>query len=245
VAISYLGLNSEPGGGKALGENWDHKAVVWLTLLQLLCGAMGVSAQPKISRWEPEIAAFERADQTNPPPQESVLFIGSSAIRKWTTLAKDFPGISVINRGFGGSQIADSTAFASRIIFPYHPRLIVLYAGDNDLAAGKSSADIVAEYKDFVRTVHAQLPETPIAFISIKPSPSRWRLKEKIVETNRQIAALRDDRLLFINIYPAMLNADGQPKKELFLADGLHPNKKGYQVWAAVIRPYLEIPANK
>src|ERR1700722_7316573 len=129
---------------------------------------------PQRAVWEPEIHAFEMHDQTNPPPQNAVLFVGSSTIRKWTTLAKDFPGVQVINRGFGGSRIADSTALAERIIFPYEPRTIVFYAGDNDLAEGRTPEQVAADYQAFVQTVRARLPETRIAFISIKPSPIRW-----------------------------------------------------------------------
>jgi len=154
-------------------------------------------------------------------------------------MAQDFPGKPVINRGFGGSEIADSTAFASRIIFPYRPRMIVLYAGDNDLASGKSPEKVVSDYRTFVRTVREKLPETSIAFVAIKPCPSRWRLKNEINAVNRQIAAIQEKRLLFIDIYPHMLSPDGNPRAELFMPDGLHPNAKAYQLWAALIKPYL------
>ncbi len=201
-----------------------------------------LSAQTKTntSKWEAEILAFEKSDLTNPPPKGAILFVGSSSIRKWTTLVKDFPGKTVINRGFGGSEIADSTAFAERIIFPYEPKMIVLYAGDNDLAAGKSVKQVVADYHDFVQKVHARLPETRIAFISIKPCPSRWRLKDKVLAVNRQIAAMKGNRLVFIDVYPSMLDADGKPQADLFLSDGLHPSPKCYQLWASLIKPWLE-----
>jgi lysophospholipase L1-like esterase len=189
--------------------------------------------------WEPEIRAFEKKDQLQPPPQNAVLFVGSSSIRKWTTLAADFPGVTLINRGFGGSQIDDSTAFASRIIIPYHPRLIVFYAGDNDLAAGKSPSEVFGEYTNFVTVVHAQLSQTRIIFISIKPSLDRWKLRDKIMETNHRIAALREPYLSFVDIYPSMLGPDGTPEKDLFLSDGLHPSEKCYRLWASLIRPYL------
>ena len=189
--------------------------------------------------WEPEIRAFEKKDQTQPPPQNAILFVGSSSIRKWTTLADDFPGVTLINRGFGGSQIDDSTAFASRIIIPYHPRLVVFYVGDNDLAAGKSPVQVFGEYTNFVTVVHAQLPQTRIIFISIKPSLDRWKLRDKIMETNHRIATLHEPYLSFVDIYPSMLGPDGTPEKDLFLADGLHPSKKCYRLWASLIRPYL------
>ncbi len=127
-------------------------------LLALSCGSLEATAQTNrnTSQYEKEIKAFEASDRTNPPPQNAILFLGSSSIRKWTTLAQDFPGKPVINRGFGGSQIPDSTALAERIIFPYSPRLIVFYAGDNDLAAGRNSEQVVADYRAFVEKIHAQ-----------------------------------------------------------------------------------------
>ena len=186
----------------------------WLAGLCLVSSAGNLPAA--VSQWEPEIRAFENRDRTNPPPQDAVLFLGSSSIRKWSALAKDFPGVRVINRGFGGSEIHDSTEFAGRIVFPYHPRIIVFYAGDNDLAAGKSPDQVVAEYTNFIATIHAQLPATRIVFLSIKAS---W--------------------LSYVDIYSLMLGADGKPRKDLFLKDGLHPNEKAYRLWAAKIRPLL------
>ena len=116
----------------------------------------------------------------------------------------------------------------------------MLYGGDNDLAAGRTSDEVFAEYTNFVNVVHSQLPKTRIIFISIKPSPSRWKkIKDKVIETNRQIAAIKDDHLVFVDVYSHMLDADGNPQKDLFLSDGLHPNEKAYVMWASLIRPYL------
>lgn len=214
--------------------------IILTALLAGLCLAASAGNLPAaVAQWEPEIRAFENRDRTNPPPQDAVLFLGSSSIRKWSALAKDFPGMRVINRGFGGSQIDDSTAFASRIVFPYHPRIIVFYAGDNDLAAGKSPDQVVAEYTNFVATIHAQLPATRIVFLSIKASPARWNLNEKMAETNRRIAAMKESWLAYVDVDSLMLGADGKPRKDLFLKDGLHPNEKAYRLWAAKIRPLL------
>src|SRR5436189_1237529 len=142
---------------------WFLKRDLWLVILLFGLADLTAQSQTNFSRWEAEIAAFEASDRTNPPPRNSILFIGSSSFRLWKTLAQDFSDKPVINRGFGGSEIADSTALASRIIFPYHPRMIVLYAGDNDLAGGKSPQRVVSDYRAFVRTIRAQLPETRIA----------------------------------------------------------------------------------
>jgi lysophospholipase L1-like esterase len=208
--------------------------------LSLTCTHLPAQTNRDTSQWEREIQAFEASDRTNPPPQNAILFVGSSSIRKWTNLAHDFPDKRVINRGFGGSQIADSTALAERIIFPYHPRLIVFYAGDNDLAAGRSVEQVVADYRAFVEKIQAHLPNTPIAYISIKPSPSRWQLREKMVTANAQIKAMSNDILKFIDVYSPMLGADGKPRPELFLADNLHPSAKCYQLWTELIDPYLK-----
>jgi lysophospholipase L1-like esterase len=217
------------------------RMILGLGLATILFGLVELDAlaQSGSARWEPEIHAFEASDRTNPPPQHAILFTGSSSVRFWKSLSQDFPGKLVINRGFGGSEIADSTAFAPRIIFPYQPRIIVLYAGDNDLAAGKTPDQVVADYRRFVSTVHEHLPQTRIAFISIKPSPSRWRLKDRIIEANRRIADMKEPYLVFIDIFPQMLGPGGNPRQDLFKPDGLHPNAKAYRLWAKSIAPYL------
>ena len=196
--------------------------------------------QAKVSKWEKEITAFEASDKTNMPPKGAILFVGSSSIRKWTTLAQDFPGKTVINRGFGGSEIADSTALADRIIFPYEPKIIVFYAGDNDLAAGKSPEKVFNDFQAFLKKVHERLPETRVEYISIKPCPLRWKLKDKVMTVNEKIAALKDNKLTFIDVYPAMLGDDGKPRPELFLSDGLHPSATCYQLWTKLIAPHLD-----
>ncbi|HEY1787084.1 MAG TPA: GDSL-type esterase/lipase family protein [Verrucomicrobiae bacterium] len=215
--------------------------ILFLLVAAVVSVSSGVHAQipPQKAIWEPEIRAFEKRDSIQPPTQNAVLFIGSSSVRKWTAITEDFPGIQVIDRGFGGSQIEDSTSFAERIIFPYHPRIIVLYAGDNDLAAGKSPAAVVAEYTNFVGVVHERLPQTRILFVSIKPSIARWNLENEIVETNHRIAAFHGENLSFVDVYSPMLTSDGKPRKDLLLADGLHPDEKCYRLWASLIRPYL------
>jgi len=192
--------------------------------------------------FEKEIAAFEAADQTQPPPKDAVLFIGSSTFRIWKSLPADFPGLAVINRGFGGSQIADSTRYADRIVVPYHPRRIVMYAGDNDLAAGKTAEQVLEEFKDFVTKVRASLPDVPISYISIKPSIARWKLIERIKQANSLIGqfATSEKNIDFIDIFPVMLGNDGKPRKELFRPDGLHMNADGYALWIPILRPRIE-----
>ena len=219
-----------------------------LLVIALAAGA-GLAGQtlraqnkPDSSKWESEIKAFEAADKTNPPPHDAALFIGSSSIRQWKTLAEDFQEYKVINRGFGGSQIIDSVAFADRIVIPYKPRMILLYAGDNDIAGGKSPEQVLADFKAFTRKVRPRLSETKLAFISIKPSPSRWEFAEKIKAANRLIEDFckQDERLIYIDVFNPMLGADGKPRPELFVEDMLHLNHKGYALWTAMIKPRLK-----
>jgi len=192
-------------------------------------------------RWESSIARFEALDANSPPPEGAVLFIGSSSIVGWD-LAKSFPGLPVINRGFGGSHLADSVRYAERIVLPYRPKTVVLYAGDNDLAAGKSPEQVWEDYKAFVNKVHAALPQTKIIYIGIKPSIARWKLIDNIRKANRLIAetAAADQRLVFVDVEKPMLAPDGKPRQELFKADGLHLNQAGYKLWSDLLRPHLE-----
>ena len=200
-----------------------------------------IAADHDSSRWEKYIARFEVTDKKKMPKPGGVLFIGSSSIRMWKTLKQDFSGFSVINRGFGGSQIADSTHFAERILHPYKPRQIVLYAGDNDVNAGKSPETVLADFQQFVKTVHAKLPEARISFIAIKPSLSRWKLSEKMVKANALVSSdcAKSKRLDYIDIWQPMLGDDGKPMPNLFLRDGLHLNAKGYALWTSLVKPLL------
>ena len=192
------------------------------------------------SRWEKTIQAFERRDVENPPPKGEILFIGSSSIRLWKT-SEDFPEFTIINRGFGGSQTADSVEFANRIAIPYAPRLVVLYAGDNDISSGKSPEQVLEDTKTFFAVLHEALPDTRIVYVAIKPSLARWRLVEKMRAANALIRAHceTDARLEFVDIDTPMLGDDGKPREELFIQDGLHLSREGYDLWNSIIRPYL------
>jgi lysophospholipase L1-like esterase len=214
--------------------------IVWV-IVALACVATGAPAEHNFARWESAIAAYEQQDRDKPPSQGALLFIGSSTVRRWTTLAQDFPGQRVINRGFGGSEIVDATHFAERILFPYAPRMVFLRAGGNDLWAGKSPEQVFADYKEFVATVHGKLPQTEIVFISLSPSIARWKQadKEKAVNTMVEEYIRRTPHLKYIDTYSLPLGADGQPRPELFVADKLHFNAEGYKLLAESVRPYL------
>ena len=199
------------------------------------------NAVHNFARWEKEIAAFERTDATNPPPKGAYVFIGSSTIARWKTLVQDLPGLPVVNRGFGGSEIVDSTHFAPRVIFPCAPKVVVLRAGGNDLFAGKSVEQVFADYQEFVAVVHAKLPETKIIFLSLSPSLARWTQHEKEKAVNALIADFTKDKsfLQYIDTYDVPLRADGTPRVELFVADKLHFNADGYKLFAERVRPLL------
>lgn len=193
------------------------------------------------TRFEAEIRAFEVADRAAPPAAGGILFVGSSSIRMWPDLTREFPGHPVLNRGFGGSTLAEVTHYAPRVIFPYSPRQVVLYAGDNDLASGMTPAEVVADYRRLVSLVRRELPSVRIAYISIKPSPSRWHLVDAYREANRLIAAevARDPAQTFVDVFTPMLGASGRPRPELFLGDSLHMTRAGYDLWRARVEPVL------
>ena len=169
------------------------------------------------------------------------MFVGSSSIRMWPDVGADFPGSSALNRGFGGSTLADVVYFAPRIVLPYKPRLIVLYAGDNDLSEGHTPAQVLADYRAFAALVHRALPETRLVFVSIKPSPSRWTLADSMRKANALIAAdiARDARATFVNVFPAMVGANGHPRPELFVDDSLHMTAAGYALWRELLGPVV------
>ena len=193
------------------------------------------------TKWEKEVAAYEAADRQNPPPKEGILFIGSSTIRLWKTLADDFPGHKVINRGFGGTEIVDSTHFADRLIFPYKPRQIFLRAGGNDLHAGRTPSEVATDFLWFVRTVQERLPGTEILFIALSPAPARWGDGDKTRELNRLIRqmALELTRVGFVDAYDISLTSDGRARPELFVKDRLHFGPEGYKLLAERVRPFL------
>lgn len=197
-----------------------------------------------LSYWEPAIKRFEKLDKKSPPPQEAIVFTGSSSIRLWKTLEADMQPLPVINRGFGGSKIAYVTHYADRIVIPYRPKIVLLYAGDNDLAMedSKTPMELLEDFKQFVAKIHSALPLTKIFFVSIKPSVRRWLLWPKVQETNQLIKewTQSDERIGFIDVTTMMLDEDGKVKSTLFTQDGLHLNQQGYTVWSSVIKPIVE-----
>jgi lysophospholipase L1-like esterase len=217
--------------------------LVVVPVLSLL-GTLPAVAQQTPDRWEKDIAAFEAADRVSPPPRGEIVFVGSSSILRWDTAAW-FPDLTIINRGFGGSDLSDAVRYADRIVIPYAPRLVVVYAGDNDIASGSTSEQVVVEAERFVRKVRAKLPDTRIVFIGLKPSILRWTQVDRMRAMNAMLRAFceRDDRVAFVDIDGPMMGWDEKPRRELFVEDGLHLSAEGYRLWSVLVRPFLAPPA--
>jgi lysophospholipase L1-like esterase len=223
-------------------RNRGNHGRVWLAVLGLLLAAStAFAADEKPHVFEKAIQKFEATDAKSPPVDHPILFVGSSSIVRWK-LDKSFPDLPVLNRGFGGSRIADSVYFFDRVVRKYKPRLIVFYAGDNDLAGGLTPEAVLADFQTLAAKVHAELPGTPLVYVSIKPSIARWKLIDAVRKTNGLIKkSIESDPLVtFVDVEPAMLGPDGQPMKELFVADGLHLSPKGYELWTALVKPHLK-----
>jgi lysophospholipase L1-like esterase len=201
------------------------------------------SARCDPDAWEASLRHFEARDRIQPAPQDVILFTGSSSITLWSGLARDMAPLPVLNRGFGGVRMPDVVHYADRIVRPYHPRAIVLFAGTNDIADPKpaTAQQVFDGYRVFVNAIHASLPGTPIYYISITPTPLRWKYWPVVQEANRLIQAhtLTHPALHYIDITAAFLGPDGLPDRSLFRADRLHPNARGYERWTALIKPIL------
>lgn len=199
--------------------------------------------EPEIGRFDDQIAAFEEEDKTNPPPENPILFVGSSSIRMWKTIRDDLAPYPVMNRGFGGSNMPELIHYADRIVFPYNPKAIFVYEGDNDIGSEAVSPDsMIATLKTFHSMVTNELPEAKIFFISIKPSIRRKNILDKCQKTNQLAAEYCDayPELFFVDVATPMLNEDGTIRNDIFIEDSLHMNAKGYEIWTEVVRPYLE-----
>jgi|SRR5579862_2745180 len=203
-----------------------------------------VSAQAKKPQdWEPTIQKFEDQDKVDPPKQGEIVFTGSSSIVKWKTLQEDMAPLYVINRGFGGSQFTDLNKYTKRVVIAYHPRAVVVYEGDNDLAEGstKTPESVANEAKDFIQMVHADLPDTWIYVMAIKPSVLRWKQWPQMKEANDLIIAYikTQKRVAYIDVATPMFDASGNLPRDLFVEDGLHPTPKLYSMWTTIIKPVL------
>ena len=192
--------------------------------------------------WEADMKRFAEIDRTQTPPDGAVLFVGSSSIRLWQSLRTDFPALKVINRGFGGSQFEDLNHFAPIIVAPYKPKKIVIYTGENDIDAKQTAENVLEDFKAFIAFRDKYLPNTPVVFISLKPSILRWNMWAEMNKANNLIKEeiKKHKRVRFADLAAKMLGADGKPLPDIYIADGLHMNAKGYQIWRENLLPFLK-----
>ena len=220
------------------------KKLIFALIFALFIVAPFVSAQTydRAKIWDAEINALTEIDVKQTPPKNAVLFVGSSSIRMWKNLRSNFPELSVINRGFGGSRLEDVNFYFDRIVAPYNPQTIVLYAGENDVNEGVAPETVLENYRKFAKLAHDKFPKSKLLYVSLKPSPSRWQINDKFRKTNDLIKAeiAKDNRAEFVDVWSPMLGANGEPKPEIFLEDKLHLNERGYAIWREVLAEYLK-----
>lgn len=202
--------------------------------------------QRGVEQWADEIATFEAADQSDSYAPGGTVFVGSSSIRFWDSLAEDFPYLNPLNRGFGGSRISDVRYYLDELVLKHRPELVVVYAGENDIAFGGDAEALFDDYKAIVEEVREELPETRLVFVSVKPGPARWDRVDEVRKANALVMeyAARDPLLDYVDVFMPMLDSHGQPRGELFVADGIHMNPLGYELWTELIDPYVRAYAH-
>jgi lysophospholipase L1-like esterase len=215
-----------------------------LSAVLVTCVLRAAPASEVPNKFEKDIVAFETADRTSPPPKNAILFVGDSQFTRWKSIHEDLKGYAVINRGFGGSKMSDLLLYVDRIVIPYRPRLIVVNEGGNDIHAGRTPDELLADFRAFVAKVQRALPNTRIALSGLQPSPARWNQ----ADTRRRFNVMLRDfvatqkNVVYVDLFDAYLGADGKPREELFVADKLHHSAEGYAVRVRVMRPILGEP---
>jgi lysophospholipase L1-like esterase len=220
------------------------RRLIMLALASVFAATLGVDAQAPIdpNRFEPNIQKFEAEDKANPPAKGGIVFIGASSFARWTNLAESFPDLRVVNRGFGGSEMSEAVKYAPRIVVPHAPRIVVLYEGENDLNRGLTPDAIASDFGTFSKLIHTSLPGTRIVVVGLKPSLLRWKLREGMHQTNTMIRTrcAADRQCTYVDPWPSMIGADGTPKPDFFVEDGLHMTPDGYKAWTQMLRPHLK-----
>jgi lysophospholipase L1-like esterase len=216
------------------------KKYLILIVLTLISQQLLHSQDP--TRFQSEIDVLKHLNAEREPDQKTILFTGSSSIRMWKDIQDYFPGKTIINTGFGGSHMSDLLFYLDTIVIQYNPDQIFIYEGDNDISAGKEPGAIMKDTKKVIRKLNKALPDVPVGLISPKPSLARWNLKAEYIELNQRFCryATRKKQVDFINIWPVMLNPEGQPAAGLFIEDGLHMTKAGYDLWAGEIKKHMK-----
>jgi lysophospholipase L1-like esterase len=211
----------------------------WLILI--LLASVGLRAQDPL-RFKEEVSLIrQKYDTLWEPSRETIVFTGSSSVRIWNDLQDRFPGVQIVNSGFGGSEASDLLAYTDDLILRYKPRKVFIYEGDNDLNSNKKPRSVLSDIKSIVSRIRADQPDTKIFLIAAKPSIARWHLKRLYKRLNRKMKGLvkKEDHLAFADVWRPMLQGR-KVKQDIFIKDGLHMNSKGYDIWYTVLQPYLE-----
>lgn len=217
----------------------------WFKLCLGLLIMVGLSSQASAQdplRFQKEVDQIHDKHPPSVQRDNLILFTGSSSIKMWKDLTQDFPDYEVINAGFGGSQTFELLHYVNELILDYKPSKVFIYEGDNDISSGKSSTEIILTMHELVNTIHEALPETEVLLISAKPSISRWHLKDEYMDLNQHLEEYSQlfDYVQYVNVWDTMLNDEGSPKAEIFLEDKLHMNRAGYDLWAEVVKKYMD-----
>lgn len=218
-----------------------HLRYLFLLTLYLSCLPALQAQDQKPPFWD-EIQTLKQQDSLQQPPRQAILFVGSSSFRMWDNLQEMFPNHQIINRGFGGSNLLDLKYYLQDIVFPYEPKQVVIYSGENDIASGTVEArEVVQRFDDVFTAIRKELPQVPITFVSMKPSLSRKQYMPVIQEANALIKYYlqKHPHTAYVDVYQPMLGPDGKPRPDIFLSDNLHMNQQGYRIWQKAIEPHL------
>ncbi len=232
---------TESAAGTPLPFQYDAGTATFDPPAPLPAEGCTIAVAWKDERYDKDMQAFAGQDRQQPPKQGGILFVGSSTIRIWK-LEENFPGLNALNRGFGGSRYSDAVSHFQQVIVPYHPATVVIYDGDNDIAGGRSPEWVFADFEALMRRIRFSLPETRVIVLSIKPCPARWKLWDKMKQMNAMVGEYtrKQEKMLLLDMTAEMLDADGNPRPELFQKDGLHLNAQGYGTYSARLKPLLE-----
>ena len=194
-------------------------------------------------KFKGEVLAFKKQDSIAFPPTNAILFIGSSSFTKWKDVSSYFPGYTIINRAFGGSTLLDVIHYEKEVVFPYKPKQIVIYCGENDIASSDTinGKTVFERFKILYGDIRKVYPKTSIVYVSMKPSPSRWKMKERMINGNELISDFikKQKNTVFVSVWEKMLDSNNQPIPTIFLDDRLHMNAQGYSIWQKILEPVL------
>lgn len=219
------------------------KKICITVILILLVFSNIVIAQEKQPPFWNDIQRFKQKDSVSAPPKNAILFIGSSSFTMWQKVQNDFPSYTIINRGFGGSTLLDQLRYVNDIVYPYRPKQVVIYCGENDLAASDtvSGEEVARRFTSLFELIRKKFPRAKITYVSMKPSPSRHLLLAKMIRGNELIKKFlaSKKRTSYVDVYREMIDDEGKPRTDIFLKDNLHMNESGYAIWKRLIEPHL------